>query len=94
MSIKTIPFDLAQCLDNEEVIQEYLSQVLEDGDSAEIIRAIGAIARARGMADIAKQSGLGRESLYKTLSEGGKPRFETILKIVRALGLKLTAHAA
>jgi len=94
MTIKTIPFDMVEHLDSEDAIQEYFSQVIEDGDSAEVIRALGYIAHARGLADVASRAGLGRESLYKTLAEGGKPRFDTILKVVRALGLKLTARAA
>jgi probable addiction module antidote protein len=93
MALKTIPFDIVECLDSEEAIQEYFSQVLADGDSDEIIDALGVIARARGMADLAAKSGLGRESLYKALSANAKPRFETILKVTRALGLPLTvAH--
>jgi probable addiction module antidote protein len=87
MAIKTIPFDIVEHLDSEEAIQEYFSQVLEDGDSEEIIRALGHIARARGMAALAAKTGLGRESLYKTFAPGAKPRFDTILKVIRALGL-------
>jgi probable addiction module antidote protein len=87
MVIKTIPFDIVEHLDSEEAIQEYFSQVLEDGDSDEIIRALGHIARARGMTALAAQTGLGRESLYKTFAPGAKPRFDTILKVIRALGL-------
>ncbi|MDR1063240.1 MAG: putative addiction module antidote protein [Azoarcus sp.] len=94
MSIETIPFDMAALLDSDEAIREYFAQVLDDGDADEIVRALSHIARARGMGQLAKDAGLGRESLYKTLSEGGKPRFETILKIVRALGLKLAVHPA
>jgi probable addiction module antidote protein len=93
MALKTTPFDIVECLDSEEMIQEYFSQVLEDGDDDEIVRALGHIARARGMADLAAKTGLGRESLYKALSANSKPRFETILKVTRALGLPLTvAH--
>jgi probable addiction module antidote protein len=72
---------------------EYLSQVLEDGDNAELIRALGHIAKAKGMATVAKDSGLGRESLYKALSEGSQPRFDTITKVINALGLKMSVHA-
>ncbi|WP_278540398.1 addiction module antidote protein [Oxalobacter formigenes] len=93
MNIKTTRFDVVDYLDSEEAIQEYFRQVMEDGDSDEIIRALGHIARARGIAQLAKDTGLGRESLYKTLSEGAKPRFDTILRVTQALGLKLTvAH--
>ncbi len=86
-------FDITRLLDNEEAMAEYLSQVLEDGDNAELIRALGHIAKAKGMATVAKESGLGRESLYKALSEGSQPRFDTISKIINALGLKISVHA-
>ena len=92
MNEKLIPFDMATLLDSEEAISEYLSQVLIDGDTDEIIRALGHIARARGMSQIAAQSGLGRESLYKALTPGAKPRFDTVLKVIRALGIDLCAQ--
>ena len=79
MSEKLIPFDMAALLSSDEAITEYLSQVLADGDTEEIIRALGHIARARGMTQIATESGLGRESLYKALSPGAKPRFDLSL---------------
>jgi probable addiction module antidote protein len=86
-------FDITRYLDSEEAMAEYLSQVLEDGDNAELIRALGHIAKAKGMATVAKESGLGRESLYKALSEGSQPRFDTISKVINALGLKISVHA-
>jgi len=86
-------FDITRYLDNEEAMAEYLSQVLEDGDNAELIRALGNIAKAKGMATIARESGLGRESLYKALSEGSQPRFDTISKVINALGFKMSVHA-
>jgi len=86
-------FDITRYLDSEEAMAEYLSQVLEDGDNAELIRALGHIAKAKGMATVAKDSGLGRESLYKALSEGSQPRFDTITKVINALGLKMSIHA-
>jgi len=89
MSEKSIPFDMAALLSSDEAISEYLSQVLSDGDTEEIIRALGHIARARGMTNIATESGLGRESLYKALSPGAKPRFDTVLRVIRALGVDL-----
>ena len=89
MSEKLIPFDMAALLSSDEAITEYLSQVLADGDTEEIIRALGHNARARGMTQIATESGLGRESLYKALSPGAKPRFDTVLKVIRALGVDL-----
>jgi probable addiction module antidote protein len=89
---KLLPFDMATLLDSDEAISEYLSQVLEDSDSDELLRALGYIAKAKGMALIAKESGLGRESLYKALSPGAKPRFDTVLKVIRALGVRLHAE--
>ncbi|MFK0343679.1 MULTISPECIES: addiction module antidote protein [unclassified Pseudomonas] len=89
MSEKLIPFDMAALLSSDEAITEYLSQVLADGDTEEIIRALSHIARARGMTQIATESGLGRESLYKALTPGAKPRFDTVLKVIRALGVDL-----
>jgi probable addiction module antidote protein len=86
-------FDITRYLDSEEAMAEYLSQVLEDGDNAELIRALGHIAKAKGMATVARESGLGRESLYKALSEGSQPRFDTISKVINALGLKMSVHA-
>jgi probable addiction module antidote protein len=93
MAEELLPFDmaslLASLLGSDEMISEYLTQVLEDGDSDELIRALGYIAKAKGMAMVAKESGLGRESLYKALTPGAKPRFDTILKVIKALGIKL-----
>ncbi len=89
MTIKLLPFDLVSLLDSDEAISEYLSQVLDDGDSDELLRALGYIAKAKGMAMIAKESGLGRENLYKALAPGSHPRFDTILKVIKALGVKL-----
>ncbi len=92
MTENLLPFDMVTLLDSDEAICEYLSQVLEDGDSDELIRALGYITRACGMANVAERSGLGRESLYKALKPGAKPRFDTIFKVIRALGVKLTAE--
>ena len=86
-------FDITRHLDSEEAIAEYLSQVLEDGDNDELIRSLGHIAKAKGMATVAKESGLGRESLYKALTVGSQPRFDTISKVIHALGLKISVHA-
>jgi probable addiction module antidote protein len=82
-------FDLSDYLDDEDMQTEYLNQVLQDGNAAEFTRAVGHIARARGMAQLARDTGLGRESLYKALSADAKPRFETVFKVMQALGLKL-----
>ena len=86
-------FDISQYLDSEEMIAEYLSQVLRDGDTNEFLEAIGYIAKAKGMSQIAKDTGLGRESLYKAFQEGAKPRFETVMKVVNSLGVKLQVSA-
>ena len=87
METQLTPFDMTEYLDSEETIAQYLTQVLEERDTDELIRAIGHIAKARGMSQLAQESGLGRESLYKTFAPGSKPRFETIAKIVHSLGL-------
>ena len=80
---------LAEYLDNEEVIVEYLSVSLEDPNPDVFVNALATVARAKGMTQLAKDTGLGRESLYKTLAPGAKPRFETIMKISQALGVPL-----
>jgi probable addiction module antidote protein len=89
-----VPFDMARFLDSDEAIAEYLSQVLEDGDADELVTALGHIARAKGMTKIAEDAGLGRESLYKALAPGAKPRLDTVLRVTKALGVRLTAVPA
>ena len=86
-------FDAAQYLDSKEMIAEYLSQILADGDVNELLIAMGNIAKAKGMSQIAKDTGLGRESLYKTFSADAKPRFETVMKVLDSFGVKLQASA-
>jgi probable addiction module antidote protein len=86
---KTIPWDSAKRLKTEDDIADYLEAVFEDGDPALIAHALGVVARAKGMSKIARAAGLGRESLYKALSPDGNPEFVTVLKVMRALGLKL-----
>jgi len=86
------PFDAADYLDNEVTIAAYLNAALEDPDPDAFLVAVKAVARARGMTQLAKDSGLGRESLYKALSPGAKPRYETVMKVVRALGVNLHAR--
>ena len=88
--IKTRPFDMANCLTDEHDIEEYMRQVLEDGDPAELGAALGAIARARGMSDLARDTGLSREGLYKSLSGERAPSTDTLFKVIKALGFKLT----
>jgi len=94
MARKLKRFDMADHLDGHEAIAEYLSQVLADGNADELIRALSHIAKARGMAKIASISGLGRESLYKALAPGAKPRYDTIAKVISALGIRLHAETA
>jgi probable addiction module antidote protein len=89
----TNEFDLSNYLDSKEMIAEYLSQVLEDGDMDELLSALGYIAKAKGMSQVSKDTGLGRESLYKTLAKGSKPKFETVIKVLNSLGIKLQVVA-
>ena len=93
MLSKTTIFDSAEYLDSEEAINAYMEGVLESGDTAFIAHSIGVIARARGMSQIAKKSGLSRESLYKTLSGEGNPEFSTIIRVLQALELKFSITA-
>jgi probable addiction module antidote protein len=93
-STKLVPFDAARYLTDDAAIAEYITAVLEADDPDLLLLALGDVARARGMAQVAKDSGLGRESLYKALAPGSKPRFDTVLKVARALGVKLTAQVA
>ncbi|MCX6048632.1 MAG: putative addiction module antidote protein [Chloroflexi bacterium] len=92
--IETRPWDVVEHLETEEDMAEYLEAALEDGDPAVVVAALGDIARAKGMAQLARDTGLGRESLYKALSSTGNPEFATILKVVRALGLQFHVQAA
>ena len=85
----TSTFDISDYLDNKETITEYLNTVLEEGDTQDVITAIGHIAKAVGMTKIAEESGLSRSSLYKALSDGAKPQFDTVLKVLRAIGGKI-----
>ena len=91
--VKTRSWDAAEHLKTEADMAAYLEAALEDGDPALIAAALGDIARAKGMSQIARETGLGRESLYKALSPDGNPEFSTVLKVVRALGLRLHAAA-
>lgn len=84
--METSKFDIADYLNSNEMIAEYLNEVLEEGDDSEIITAIGHIAKAIGMTKIAEETGLSRPSLYKALSEGAKPQFSTIMKVLKAVG--------
>jgi probable addiction module antidote protein len=88
------PLEISEYLDNDEVIAEYLSAAAEDSNPDVFIAAVGDVAKARGMAQIAKDAGLGRESLYKALSKGAHPRFETINAVLHALGVKFAVVSA
>ena len=93
---KTVPYDVADQLRTPEEMAAYLDAWLSEApdDVSGIARALGDIARARGMAEVARAAGLSRESLYRALSENGNPSFATVLKVARALGLRLHAEAA
>ena len=86
-------FDLAEYLKNEEDIATYLTMVIEEGDTAELAHALGLAARARGMSEIARASGITREALYRALRPDAQPRFDTISRVCTALGVKLVAQA-
>ena len=93
MTTRFAPFDAAAYLDNDEAVAEYLTAAAEDPNPDVFIAALGDVAKARGMAQIAKDAGLGRESLYKALSAGAHPRFETINAVLHALGVKFSVVA-
>lgn len=93
MPIKLSEFDASAYLDNEEVIAEYLTAALEDGNPDVFLAALGHVAKARGMSAIAQGAGLGRESLYKALAPGARPRYDTVLKVLHSLGVRLTVTA-
>jgi len=93
MRIKLSEFDPGAYLDNDEVIAEYLTAALEDGNSDVFLSAVGNVARARGMSAIAESTGLGRESLYKAFAPGAKPRYDTVLKVLQSFGVKLNVSA-
>jgi probable addiction module antidote protein len=89
--VKIIPFDAAELLDSPEAIAEYLNEAFNDGDATLVARAIGTAARARDMADVAWQAELPRENLYRSLNGETRPEFDTVLRVLDALGLKLEA---
>ena len=88
------PFDASDYLDNEETIAEYLAAALENPDQDAFLTAVRDVAKARGIANVAARAGLGRESLYKTLRSGAKPRFETVRRLLLALDVKLDVSAS
>ena len=89
MTIKTSKFDAADYLDSPAMIAAYIEAALEDGDPKTISMALGDVARAKGMTDVAKETGITREALYKSLSEKGDPKLSTLMGVFKALGLKL-----
>ncbi|MGC2618666.1 MAG: addiction module antidote protein [Acidobacteriaceae bacterium] len=91
---KTKPFDPAAYLDDRESIAAYMTDALESGDPSFIADALGVIARAQGMSEVAREAGVSRESLYRALSADGNPEFATVLRVVRALGLRLAVVPA
>ncbi len=90
-AIKTKPFDPAEYLESDEAIAVYMTDALETGDASFVADALGVIARAKGMSEVARTAGMSRESLYRALSADGNPEFATVLRVVQALGLQLTA---
>ena len=93
MALKLKKWDVTEHMDNEEYISEYLKAAFESGDISEITRALGDVARARNMTDLAGKMGISRQGLYKTLSENGNPEFATIQKLITALGLQMSIVA-
>jgi probable addiction module antidote protein len=92
MALKTFPFDVAEFLTDDETIAEFLTDALESDDPRYIAKTLGAVARARGgMTELAKATGISREALYRALSEDGNPELGTALKVMHALGVKLSA---
>jgi probable addiction module antidote protein len=88
--LKTKPFDPAEYLDDPESIAAYMTEALETGDPAFVADALGVIARARGMTEVAREAGVSRESLYRALSADGNPEFGTVMRVAQALGLRLS----
>jgi probable addiction module antidote protein len=88
--VRVSEFDPSAFLDDDEVVAEFLTAALEDPNPDVFLAAVGHVAKARGMTSIAERAGLGRESLYKALAPGAKPRYDTVLKVLQSLGVKLT----
>ena len=89
-AVKTRPFDPAEYLDTSEGIATYMSEALETGDPAFVADALGVVARARGMTEVAREAGVSRESLYRALSADGNPEFGTVMRVAQALGLQFS----
>ena len=93
MAVKTTRFDSAEYLDSDEAVSAYLEEALATDDPTFIVQALGTVARARGMSQIAKDAGLSRESLYKALSAEGNPEFSTVIRVMQGLGLRFSVTA-
>lgn len=91
--VKVTEFDPSAFLDNDELVAEYLAAALEENDPDVFLAAVGHVAKARGMTNIAKSAGLGRESLYKAFAPGAKPRYDTVMKVIQSLGVKIDVSA-
>lgn len=94
MTLALRPFDPAECLDTSEALTEYLAAAFESGEQAVIADALGVVAKARGMTQLARETGLARPALYRALSAVGRPEFATVLKVLRALGVRLTPEVS
>jgi len=94
MPLETTPYDSAEYLDTVEAVVAYIDEAFQTGDAGFIAHALGVAARARGMTQIAKAAGLSRESLYRALGDNGNPEFSTVLRVAKALGLRLAVEAA
>ena len=94
MALETLPYDSADFLDSPDAIAAYIEAALEDGDPTVITHALGVIARAKGMSDLARTAGVTREALYKALTAEGDPKLSTFIGVLKALGLRITAKAA
>ena len=92
MTVETRPFDPARYLESDEGIAAFMDEAFQTGDPAFITHALGTVARARGMTQIARDAGISRESLYRALGEKGNPEFGTVLRVIEALGLRLGAE--
>ena len=89
MTVRTLPFDAAEHLDSPEAIAEFLADAFESGHAGVISSALGAVAKARGMTDLAREAGVSRQSLYRSLGEDGRPEFTTVLEVLAAVGVTL-----
>ncbi len=94
MTLEIKPWDPAEYLDSREAVAAYIEAAFEDGDPAAIAHALGVVARAKGMSQLAREAGVTREGLYKALSSDGDPKLSTFLSVLKALGMKISAHAA